>query len=174
MPDQRALRARDLMQRDVLAVEPNMPLLSVYRMFVEQHIHGAPVIDDSGRVVGVISTIDLLRIIRKELEPGRRTATSKSYWGEASPDRLDQVTLSEDDQLWRLVARDGMSTEIVAVDPELPIADVAQTMLDCHVHRVLVMSEHRVEGVLTTFDLLRALVRPAVDAPNVRHSGYSR
>jgi CBS domain-containing protein len=173
MPNQ-ILRARDLMQRDVLAVEPHMPLLSVYQMFVAQHIHGAPVIDDGGHVLGVISTIDLLRVIRKELEPGRRIAASKSFWRETSTTKLEPVMIPDYDQLWSLVARDAMSTEIIAVDPELPISDVAQTMLDCEVHRVLVMSEQRVDGMLTTFDLLRALVRPAQAVTDLRRSGYSR
>ncbi|MEO8845241.1 MAG: CBS domain-containing protein [Kofleriaceae bacterium] len=160
MPEPNLLRANDLMERNVLAVDPQMPILSVYRMFVEQQIHGAPVIDDQGRVMGVISTVDLLRVIRKEVAVGRRTRASKSYWCESPSAHLDHVVVPEHDHLWELVARDAMSTEVIAVDPELPIADVAQTMLENRIHRVLVMSGRRLDGVLTTFDLMRALVRP--------------
>ena len=38
------VRARDLMQRDIITVSPDMPILDVYRLFVEEEIHGAPAV----------------------------------------------------------------------------------------------------------------------------------
>ena len=55
-----ALYARNIMQSQVVSVSPDDPLPSVQRLFFEEEIHGAPVVDDQGRVVGLISTIDLL------------------------------------------------------------------------------------------------------------------
>jgi CBS domain-containing protein len=120
--------ARDFMQTDVLIVSPETPLVDIHRMFVEEEIHGAPVVDDDGKVCGVITSLDLLR-------PGA--------------DEIDAA---------RLTAADIMTREIVAVSPELPIAEVAETMREQHIHRVLVIEDRELLGVLTTFDLLRALV----------------
>jgi CBS domain-containing protein len=116
------------MQTDVLIVSPETPLVDIHRMFVEEEIHGAPVVDDDGKVCGVITSLDLLR-------PGA--------------DEIDAA---------RLTAADIMTREIVAVSPELPIAEVAETMREQHIHRVLVIEDRELLGVLTTFDLLRALV----------------
>jgi CBS domain-containing protein len=122
------LRARDFMQTDVLTVSPETSILDIHRMFVEEEIHGAPVVDDDGIVRGVLSSLDLLRA--------------------ASEDSDAEVT-----------AADLMTREVVAVSPDLPVAEVAQTMRQQHVHRVLVIENRELLGVLTTFDLLRAFGR---------------
>jgi CBS domain-containing protein len=132
MPDRSissSLRARDLMQTDVLTVSPETSLLDMHRMFIEEEIHGAPVVDDDGSVRGVISSLDLLR-------PG-----------------------ADGDAPERLTASDIMTRELVAVSPNTPIAEVAETMREQHVHRVLVIEGRELLGVLTTFDLLRAFAR---------------
>jgi CBS domain-containing protein len=153
------LRARDFMHRDFVAVTPHTPILSVHRIFVDKKIHGAPVIDDRDEVVGVVSTLDLLRIMRRELEPGRLPSRSTYFWDDSTAS-VDHVDIPESDALWRLQVRDAMTKEIVAVDPEMPIRDVARTMIDQRIHRVLVMSGARLVGVLTTFDLLFAMASP--------------
>jgi CBS domain-containing protein len=131
MPDRSiaiTLRARDFMQTDVLAISPETSLLDIHRMFLEEEIHGAPVVDDGGNVCGVITSLDLLR-------PG-----------------------ADDVDADRLTAADIMTREIVAVSPDMPVAGVAELMREQHVHRVLVIEDRELCGVLTTFDLLRALV----------------
>ncbi|MEP6860356.1 MAG: CBS domain-containing protein [Deltaproteobacteria bacterium] len=167
------LRARDFMQRDFIAVAPHTPILTVHRMFVDKRIHGAPVIDDHDEVVGVVSTLDLLRTIRRELEPGRAPSTSTYFWDDTS-ETVDHTDVPESAALWRLIVRDAMSKDVVSVDPDLPLDEVARTMIDRRIHRVLVMSGRRVVGVLTTFDLLFAMANPALPPATVRHSGYSR
>lgn len=124
-----SLRARDFMQTDVLTVSPETSLVDIHRMLVQEEIHGAPVVDDDGRVCGVITSLDLLRPGADDLEPALLTAA------------------------------DVMTREVVAVSPDMPVAEVAQTMREQHVHRVLVIEDHELLGILTTFDLLRAFVR---------------
>lgn len=142
--------AHDLMQRDIITVTPETPILDVHRLFVEEEIHGAPVVDESGRVRGVLSALDLLRIVREELEP-------------ADPeDRVKDATAS-----------DAMTKELVTVKPEASVEEIARTMLAHHVHRVLVIgSDRELEGVITTFDLLRVLVPSTSE--RFRPTGYRR
>src|SRR3569833_3442436 len=73
--DEPILRARDLMVRDIISVTPDTTILDVHRLFVEEEIHGAPVIDENERVLGVITPLDLLRATRDELAP-----TTSSYF----------------------------------------------------------------------------------------------
>jgi CBS domain-containing protein len=124
-----SLRASDFMQTDVLTISPETSLLDIHRMFIEEEIHGAPVVDDDGSVRGVITSLDLLR-------PG-----------------------ADDDVPERPTVSDIMTRDLVAVSPNMPIAEVAQRMREQHVHRVLVIEDRELLGVLTTFDLLRAFVR---------------
>jgi CBS domain-containing protein len=145
-------RARDLMQRDVITVAPETPILDVHRLFVEEEIHGAPVVDDTGRVRGVLSALDLLRIVRDELEP-------------ADPE----------DGVAEATASDAMTKELVTVSPASSVEEIARTMLAHHVHRVLVIGADReLEGVITTFDLLRVLVPSKRGREQIRETGYHR
>jgi len=138
------LIARDVMQSDILTVSPETPVLDIHRMFVEEEIHGAPVVDDDGTVCGVVSSLDLLRIVRDELEPSV---------GEDAP-----------------TARDAMSRELVSVPSTATIAEIANVMRTQRIHRVLVIDNKELLGVITTFDLLQALVG---QAPLAQRTGYS-
>ncbi len=117
------------MQTDVVTVTPTTPLSTVHRLFIEEEIHGAPVVDDDGFVVGVVSTLDLSRALTDELDPDATLAMS---------------------------AADVMTPEVVSVAPETRVSDVAKLMQDQHIHRVLVVKDRELVGMITTFDLLRA------------------
>jgi CBS domain-containing protein len=52
--------ARDIMTPDVVVVPPDMPVEEVGALLVDNRIHGAPVVDDSGRLVGMVSLVDLV------------------------------------------------------------------------------------------------------------------
>ena len=141
-------RAADVMQRDVITISPETPILDVYRMFVEEEIHGAPVVDDSGAVRGVVSTLDLLRLGNEEAYVAR-------------------------DSTGQLTAEDAATRELVTVSPDATVEEVARTMLAQHVHRVLVVDKEReLLGVISTFDLLRIVAkverRPSVGATRKR------
>jgi len=121
------LRARDLMERDIITVSPETPILDIQRLFVEEEIHGAPVVGEDGIVYGVVSALDLLRAVR------------------------------DDEEVCETTAADAMTKVLVMVAPDASIEEVARTMREQHIHRVLVGEDRMLEGVLTTFDLLRVL-----------------
>lgn len=127
--------AREFMQTGLITVSPDSRVLDIHRMFVEEEIHGAPVVDETGALQGVISTLDLLRAVRDD-------ADREDWRGDAT-------------------AADIMTRELVTVSPNAPIAEVAKTMRDQRIHRVLVVEKRELVGVITTFDLLRAFVREA-------------
>jgi CBS domain-containing protein len=120
------------MQTDLMTVTPETPLVDVQRLFAEEEIHGAPVIDDQARVCGVVSAMDLLRCV-----------------GE----RYDDF----DDRMRDVTAGDVMTGQVIAVTPETTPAEIAHVMRTQRVHRVLVVENRELLGVITTFDLLAAL-----------------
>ena len=133
------------MQTDLITVSPETPVVDVHRVFVEDEIHGAPVVDEEFRVVGVVSALDLLRVV-----------------GERYDDfgtRLSDVT-----------AGDAMTSAVVAVAPDTTVAEVARLMRAERIHRVLVIENKELLGVITTFDLLAAL-EASEPAPFVHDGG---
>jgi CBS domain-containing protein len=166
------------MERDIITITPETPILDIHRLFVEEEIHGAPVVTDDGAVVGVLSAMDLLRAVRDAEEPGA-AMTSTTYFRDqlpySGPDWL-QAPDDFQDRVRKLTAEDIMTKQIVTVPPDMPIDEVARVMLEQRIHRVLVGADGTLEGLITTFDLVRLLQGPPEREPrgNVRHTGYGR
>jgi CBS domain-containing protein len=137
-----SLLVRDLMQWSPITVPADMPFLEVQHLFVAAHISGAPVVDGRGKVVGVVSSNDLLRAV-----------------DQACDDEVDEAALGSDERehLEALTARDVATPVLVWASPDDPATKIAKTMREHGIHRVLVGSPTHLEGVLTTFDFLRAL-----------------
>jgi CBS domain-containing protein len=172
--DVKPLRARDIMERDLITVGPETPILDVHRLFVEEEIHGAPVLDDDGYLCGVVSALDLLRAIRDAREPGA-AMTSSTYFRDELPfssSELADVAEDFQNRPQTLTAADVMTREVVMVPPDAPIGEVARTMLDQRIHRVLVGVDGSLDGLITTFDLLQVVrdVSPTASG----HTGYGR
>ncbi len=127
-----SLVAKDVMETRVVAVPPEMPLDRLEEFLLIQGIDGAPVQNEQGEVVGIVSKTDLIRALHLLHE------------GYLSPERT-------------LTVADIMTREVVFVSPNATIAEVAETMVEHLIHRVLVGSAHQVKGIITAFDLLQLL-----------------
>ena len=152
-----AMTAGDLMTRAVISVGSETPLLDVYRLFVGEQIHAAPVIDEEERLIGVVSSTDLLRAIDDE----RDTAlVASDYLREllefSGPDWGEGLTDFQDRLAQRTVA-DVMTTGAITVQTDTPIAQVARILRENGIHRTWVEEKGRLCGVLSTFDLLPLL-----------------
>ena len=150
-----ALLARDVMERHVISLAPEDPVSNAYRLFVEEGLHGAPVVDELGRLLGVVSSLDLLRHaaeMRELPEPDPRDLGELHELGA----RLFPVRIEEGTEGEPSVA-DVMTTGAVHVRPDATIAAVARALRENAVHRVLVVDEGRVCGIISSFDLLAML-----------------
>ena len=148
---------RDLMQTHVISVQPETPLLDAQRLLVEEEIHAAPVVDDEGTLLGVISAIDILRAAAEEHEAG---ASQPIYFREElAYSGPDWANMPQDfqDRLAQLTVADAMTQGVVTVTEDTPIAEVAGVLRSRRIHRVFVVREGFLSGVLSTFDLLSIL-----------------
>jgi CBS domain-containing protein len=121
------LRASDVMVKDVLTVTERMSLKEVTRIFAERKIRGAPVVDDKGNLLGVISETDIMR-----------KTTSIGAW---SPSVVGQI----------------MTRPAVTVPPDEPLRRVCELMHNRDIHRVVVAEGGRIAGIITTMDILKAV-----------------
>ena len=171
------IRARDLMERDIITVTPETPLLDCHRLFVEEEIHGAPVVGEDLTVVGVVSTLDLLRVVREELEPGAGGMATTYFRDELPYSGPDWLAMPEDlqDRMQQLTVADAMTCDLVTVGPDATADELARMMLAHHIHRVLVLEDGVLRGVVSAFDLLRVLSRLGEVHPGpTRHTGFGR
>jgi len=153
--------ARDLMQRNIISIDGAASLLDAHRLFVEEEISGAPVVDEDGRVIGVVSARDLLRALDEERDSAvvdthyfrDLTEFSGPDWGSMPEDFQDRLAA-------RSVA-EVMSPDVITVSPDATVAEVARTLRQQRVHRVLVATKDAFVGLISSFDLLALLEEDA-------------
>ncbi len=176
MLDGSIIRASDLMNHHLITVTPDTTALALQRLFVDEHLHGAPVVGDDGVVQGVVSALDLLRIIRHELELGAHATTS--YYEDALPYPEADWERTPDhfrNRMQKITAAEAMSHEVVMVRPDAPLDEVVRILSAHRLHRVLVGDHGVLQGVITAFDLLPVLSRFVSRHGNpIQSTGYSR
>jgi len=149
--------ARDVMQEDVVTVSPDLPLLEVHELFVSDEIHGAPVVSEDGKILGVISSADLLRAVADvHASAGVEANYLRDLVEFSSPDWIPQPEDFQD-RLRQVFVRDVMTTSVVEVAPDAPVSEVARALCENRVHRVLVVDAGRLVGIISTFDLVNVL-----------------
>jgi CBS domain-containing protein len=120
----------ELMTRDPIVANVDMPLLKAAQLMDLHRVTGLPVIDDGGRLIGVISQTDLLH-----------ARTTEALW-----------------QAWPgLTVRHLMSQPAVAVRSDTTIAEAAELMERARIHRVVVLAADGETpiGILSVTDLVR-------------------
>jgi CBS domain-containing protein len=129
MTSKKAVVARDYMTRAVVTLGPDMNLLEAVQVLLEHRISGAPVLDATGNLVGLLSEKDCLR-----------AALNATYYGD----------------LGGLVA-DHMQRHVSTVADDTPIFEVTRLFINGHFRRYPVVHEHRLVGQISRRDVLRAL-----------------
>jgi CBS-domain-containing membrane protein len=141
------VKVADVMNKDVVVVSPRMPLKEVARVLVNRHFSGVPVVDEDGKVLGVVSEADILA---KERAPGGET----SIFGHA----LEIETWA--DKHDARDAGDSMTAPAVTIGPLRSVSEAAALMLDRGVNRLPVVdADDKLVGIVTRADLVRAFVR---------------
>lgn len=151
------LVARDVMSPKVLRVRDDMSVAQLATFLTDHEISGAPVDDAGGKLVGVVSVADVASAA-SELAGTHspRPGGFFSHDWEAHPavEDLRRMAAGSKD----LLVRDIMTRGVYSVPDDTPVADVAEIMLDSHIHRLLVTQGARTVGIISSSDLLGLLV----------------
>ena len=113
-----------LKSTQVITVSAAAPLHDVVSLFEEKLISGAPVVDDEGRMVGIVTRTDVISRLFRE---GSITSTR---------------------------VQDVMTPFVFRVTPHDPLTRLLEIMLSARIHRVVVTLDERPVGMVTTLDLL--------------------
>jgi len=161
--------ATEIMIRDVVTLVSGDMVAQAAGIFLREQISGAPVIDQNGVCLGVLSASDIIGAEGKVADEARKIAES-SFWNsnlalpasiyaEKLADLRDKIAPAAEQPVERF-----MTTDQVSVSEDTPLATVVQYMVDAHIHRILVVgAENRLLGIISTTDVLAALLRCKLD-----------
>ncbi|MBN3868879.1 CBS domain-containing protein [Nostoc sp. JL33] len=143
----------DVMSRDPIVVRAETPLKEAIQILAERHISGLPVVDDVGKLVGIISETDLMW-----QETG---VTPPAYIMFLDSVIYLQNPATYDRDLHKALGQtvgEVMSKNPISISPDKTLKEAATIMHDRSVHRLPVLdSTGQVIGILTRGDIIRAM-----------------
>lgn len=139
--------ARDVMTTPVLAVKPDTDVKDIAALLLECRISAVPVVDEGGRVCGIVSEGDLIN----RADTGTRHR--RSWWLEMfnGPEDQSRDYLRAHGQR----AEDVMSREVVTITEDTPLPEIAALLEKHHVKRVPVLRDGSLVGIVSRANLLQ-------------------
>ncbi len=125
----RSARVKDFMTADPVSLAPDMDIHRAMKILLEREISGAPVLDEQGGLVGILSIKDCLKV-----------AFSASYHRE-----------------WGGPVSEFMSSEVQTIESDTDIVEAAELFLKVRYRRFPVVTNGRLDGLISRYDVLRAL-----------------
>jgi predicted transcriptional regulator len=153
--------AGEVMTQHVVIVRPEMSLADAAAVLLEHQLSGAPVVNQQGVCVGVLTAADFVKSEQHRREDHEEVEVRRSnlllpddfYAGRLAEIR-ERFASSTDRQVSQVMTRDLMT-----VSQRTALRHVIDCMVTAHVHRVFVLdSDDRLAGVITTMDILAALL----------------
>lgn len=136
-------KIRDVMSRDLVSFTPEMGLVEAIETLAERHISGAPVLR-GGRVVGVLSATDVMEFMATN-------PVALADYGDAPTDR--EVNPLEGCSVSEAMSGGPVST----LPPTANVQEAADLMRSANIHRIFVVENDRLVGVVSSLDITRAL-----------------
>ena len=127
------MRISEIMNGPVETVSPNLKISSLEQILKQHQISGTPVVASTGELVGIVSKTDLLGGYVE-----------------------DPTLLKRGAEVWEI-----MTSDVLCAQTDDTVASVAKTMVDAHVHRVLVYDGDSLVGIVSTLDFLEAIASSA-------------
>jgi len=128
-----SVHVEDYMTKNLITFSPDQPMFEVIQVLLKNKISGAPVMDDNGKLCGVISEGDCL----KEAVKGKYNNM---------PNLSGHV-------------RDHMTHEVITISPDINIFDAADMFLNKRIRRFPVVRDGKLLGQISQKDIMRAVVK---------------
>jgi CBS domain-containing protein len=181
------LSVKDIMQTDVVTVTTDTTARQLAQLLADEEISGVPVLDEGGKLAGVVSSTDLVRLAADEA--GIEVRTGGVSLGadpivdpEADLDELEAEDdpygffLPEDSpfaskralEQWgesefdAVLVKDIMTPATFSVTPDTTLPELCALLVRGKIHRAVVVEDDRLVGIVTSADVLRAVAAGAV------------
>lgn len=133
------MRVSELMQSNLVTIPSDSPMTEAILSLADAHVTGLPVVDANLRLVGVLSTSDILTALAER-------------GSDSEPGMLFE----------NILVRDLMTPKPMTIEPQAEVKQAAQQMLYANVHRLFVEKDGELLGVISQSDVVRAVANARV------------
>ena len=147
------LKASDIMSKNVVTVTPETEITQAAKLLLENHFNGLPVVDESGRLIGIICQDDL--IVQQKRLPLPSLFT---FFDGLIPLTSYRSLEKEVEKIVATTVSHAMTTDPITIDPDASLEDIATLMVNNNIHTLPVLDRDRLVGVIGKEDVLRTLM----------------
>ena len=147
---------KDIMTKNVVTVSPEMDIHRLAELFMKKNISGAPVVDESGKLLGIVKEEGVIFQDKKvhlptfiNLSFGFLTLGTDRY-----NEEIRKITASKVSSI--------MEKDIVTISPNTEIEDAATLMIEKEIYYLPVVDKDKLVGVITKKDVVRAIAKEKV------------
>ena len=147
------LKINDIMTTELITVSPETEIIKAAKLLLENHINGVPVVNETGKLVGILCQSDLIAQQKSLPIPSFFTFMDGLF----SISSLKQLEKQAQKIAASTVAQ-AMTPDPVFVSPDMGIEVVASLMVDNGFHTIPVVHEGNLVGIVGKEDILKTLV----------------
>jgi CBS domain-containing protein len=144
------VKVKDFMTCQVVTVTPEASILDAARLMLDHKISGLPVVNDGGRVVGIVSEHDLLR---------DNVQTKRMHWLRLMIDHLNLADVSR--RLDERKVCEVMTPDPVTVTEAASLEEAGRLLEENDIKRLPVVCDDELVGIIARADMVRAIIRAA-------------
>ena len=122
--------AYEIMTRPAISAKKNASARDIALQFISEKYSGMPVTEEDGRVIGIVTEIDILNAVNDGRELARTTAS------------------------------DIMTPDVAVANPDTPLTEMIKMMADFHIIRLPIVKEGKLIGAVSRGDIIRCLIQP--------------
>jgi CBS domain-containing protein len=141
------------MTKDIITVSPDTEVVKAAKILLEKRINGLPVVDESGKLVGILCQSDLIAQQKSIPIPSLFTLLD-GFMPLTIMKRIDK----EVEKIAAITVEQAMTPKPVTVDPDADIEEVARLMVDKNYHTIPVLDGGKVVGIVGKEDILKTLL----------------
>jgi CBS domain-containing protein len=145
------MKVKEIMKTQLITIPKETSCKEAARILLKEKISGAPVVDDTGKLIGIISEKDVFRSLFPEHKEFHESPESYLEFEEME---YNARSAAEEKKV-----NDVMTDRLITANPETPILKIGALMIASGIHRVPVLKKGKLIGIATRRDIYRAIMR---------------
>lgn len=147
------LKAKDIMTKNVITVKPDTTIENLARTLIDHKISGAPVVDDDGSIIGIVTENDLISQ-NKRLHIPTVIRLFDAFVVLDTPGKAEK----EIRKMAATTVNDICTKKVITVTEETPIEEVATIMTEKKIHLIPVVEGNKIRGIIGKVDIIKSVI----------------
>ncbi len=146
--------AKDIMTTEVITIKKDASIENLANLFIEHKVNGIPVVDDTGKAIGMVTEGDLI-----EQNKNLHIPTVIALFDAVIPLEGQKTFESEVKRLTASKVEDIYNKKVISVGPDESVQEVGTLMAEKDIHTIPVMEEGKLLGIIGKVDVIKAMTQ---------------